>query len=173
MQPQVLLITGTVASGKTSVALEIGEIMPSNGIPVAVVDIDWLGRAWLGSDHRSVEQLRLRNLAAVWPNYLAAGIMHFVLAHAVRSSEDVNAVREALPEADLRVFRLSVSSQAVTERLKRRDTGRVLEEHLEVAPAITTDLDRARIEDFLVSNEDRSIRESSSEILRLARWTSG
>jgi hypothetical protein len=168
MQPQVLLITGTVASGKTSVALEVGEMMASTGIPVAVVDIDWLGRVWLGSDHRGVEQLRLRNLAAVWPSYLAAGIMHFVLAHAVRSREDVNALRTAMPEADLRVFRLSVSFQTVNDRLRGRDRGRVLEEHLRVAPVITKDLNEACVEDFLVSNEGRSIREVSSEVLRLA-----
>ena len=40
---RVLLITGTVGSGKTSVLLEIGETLGHDGRSYAIVDLDWKG----------------------------------------------------------------------------------------------------------------------------------
>lgn len=170
-QPRVLLITGTAGSGKTAVALDIGSILPQKGLSVAVLDIDWLGWAWLGPNgDECVEQLRMRNLAAVWPNFRAAGVRHLVLAHAVRSSGEVESVRKAVHGADLDIVRLAVSPEVVSERLRGRDAGVVLEAHLEIAPAIARDLDKADVEDFYVHNEDRTIRAVALEVLHLIGW---
>jgi Ni2+-binding GTPase involved in maturation of urease and hydrogenase len=42
---RAILLTGTVGSGKTSVAIEIGELLERGGASYALVDLDWL--AWL------------------------------------------------------------------------------------------------------------------------------
>lgn len=43
---RALLLTGTVGSGKTSVADTIGDLLSHAGIANAVIDVDWLRRSW-------------------------------------------------------------------------------------------------------------------------------
>ena len=43
---RAVLLTGPLGSGKTSVALEVGELLGSAGVPHAVIDLDWL--CWAG-----------------------------------------------------------------------------------------------------------------------------
>ena len=65
------------------------------------------GRAGAGHEDRAAEfGLMLQNLAAVKSNYLRAGIRFFVLAYFVRSTGEVQGVREALG-LPLRVVRLT------------------------------------------------------------------
>jgi gluconate kinase len=171
LRPRVLILIGTAGCGKTSVALEIGWIMPEQGISIAVLDLDSLGRAWFPSNNdQRVQQLRLGNLAAVWPNFLASGVTHLAFSDVVRHPEQLASIREAMQGADIDVVRLSVSPETVAERLRGRDSGFVLETHLKVAPEITNDLDEAHLEDFTVRNEDRSLRDVAFEVLRVVGW---
>jgi hypothetical protein len=68
------------------------------------------------------------------------------------------------------VVRLAISPDEAAERLRRRDTGAVLEKHLRIARAIARDLDHAHVEDFIVGNEGRTIRATAMEVLRLIDW---
>jgi hypothetical protein len=171
VRPRVLLITGTAGSGKTSIALEIGSIMPEKGLPIAVLDLDWLGYAFFDSkSDQRVGHLRQQNLAAVWPNFRDVGVTHLVLSHAIRSRDEVGFIRQTLHGADVDVVRLIVSPETVNERLRERDSGVVLETHLGIAAEIARDLDEAHLEDFAVRNEDRSLRAVAIEILRIAGW---
>ena len=82
---RVLLITGTVGSGKTSVLLEIGEALGRDGRPYAIVDLDWL--AWLRPSAQSgatVQGVLIENLAHVAGTFRAAGVERLALARAVR-----------------------------------------------------------------------------------------
>jgi adenylylsulfate kinase-like enzyme len=66
---RALLITGTVGSGKTSVADALGDLLSGAGIPNAVIDIDGLRRAWPSPpDDPFQVELALRNLRAVARN---------------------------------------------------------------------------------------------------------
>jgi hypothetical protein len=75
-----------------------------------------------------------------------------------------------LPDADLTVVRLSSFGATVKERLQRRDTGPVLEEHLRQAVVMAELMDRAALEDFKVANDGRPLREVATEILLRAGW---
>jgi adenylylsulfate kinase len=162
-----LLLTGTVGAGKTAVATEIGLLLEERAIPAAVVDLDWL--AWthaLPGD--GVDALLAQNLAATWPNFRRAGARAFVLARALGSVGSVTAIRRAIPEADLTVVRLLASPAAVVERLRRRDGGRVLAEHLRESVELTAALDRARPERVAVPTDGRTPREVAEDVL--GRW---
>jgi signal recognition particle GTPase len=167
---RALLLTGTVGSGKTAVATEMGLLLEERELASAIVDLDWLGWVHLGAAFEGVERLIAGNLAAIWPNLRSAGVRRLVLVRAIHRRDAVDGLRRALPDADLTVVRLSSFEATVKERLQRRDTGPVLEEHLRQAVVMAELMDRAALEDFKVANDGRPLREVATEILLRAGW---
>jgi hypothetical protein len=164
------LLTGTVGSGKTAVAAEIGIQMERRDLPVAVIDLDWLGWVHLGPGHAPPDGLVIRNLVAVWPNFVAAGMRYAVLVRALAGRAPLDALRAALPQARLTVIRLTARADTIERRLRGRDAGAVLEEHLSLAPAMAAAMDEAVLEDFRVENDGASVREVAAEILDRLGW---
>jgi hypothetical protein len=165
-----LLLTGTVGSGKTVVAIEIGHILEQQGKPAAVVDLDWLGWLHLRASAVTADELIARNLAAIWPNLREAGMSYAVLARAILGRNGLDALRAAVPEADLVVVRLTASPSAIEGRLRRRDSGQELEEHLRESMEMSRAMDREGLEDTSVANDDRSPQEVAREVLQRVGW---
>jgi hypothetical protein len=167
-----LVISGTIGSGKTAIATDIGEVLAEQGRTGAVIDLDWLG--WVcgppGERSGDVEGLILKNLAAVWPNFRDAGAEYLVLSRVIQSTSQLDALRQAIPQARLTVVRLVGSPETIAERLRRRDTGTILEEHLRETVDFDAVLERAALEDYRVVNDDRSAREVTLEILDTIGW---
>ena len=127
---RALLLTGPVGVGKTAIAIEVGTQLAREGRHPAVLDLDWL--AWL--ENRvglSAEDLILRNLRAVWPNFLAAGADSAVVARMVVGNEFQERVAAVLG-ASVTVVRLTASAEVLRQRVMRRDAGAELAEHLEM-----------------------------------------
>ena len=163
-----ILLNGTIGAGKTAVAEEIGDRMEAVGARTAVVDLDWLG--WIaGPVDRAVEDLILENLQAVWPNFRAAGADRVVLARALDSPDKVIRLKAALPDVDLIVIRLVAEVGTIENRLRQRDGGTILEEHLVRSPDLATSI-AASGEDFVVDNGERDLGDTVEEILRLTGW---
>jgi adenylylsulfate kinase-like enzyme len=165
-----LLLTGTVGAGKTVVAIEIGHILERQGKSAAVVDLDWLGWLHMRSSAVSADQLIARNLAAIWPNLREAGMSHAVLARAILSRDGLEALRVAAPEAALTVVRLTASPSTIERRLRQRDSGKELEEHLRESTEMSRAMDREALEDTSVANDDRSPTEGAREVLERVGW---
>lgn len=160
---KALLLTGGLASGKTAVAVEAGEVLAERGVANAVIDLDWL--CWVsGAD---VHGLMTANLRAVGANYARAGVSHLVLARALLEPAHLDAVRQGLPGVALTVVRLVASQETVMARLRGRDAGAVLEGHLAEAAAFTARVAAAGLEDHVVTNDGRPIREVAGAVLKL------
>jgi hypothetical protein len=128
-----LLLTGTVGAGKTSVAVEIGERLEAAGVPYSAIDLDWL--CWISpaaERHRSVHDVLLEALGAVWPVHRAAGVQRLIMARGLRTPAEIDGVRAAVPDVDVQVVRLAVDHEVVRRRLHERDTGAQLAQHLEL-----------------------------------------
>jgi adenylylsulfate kinase len=167
----VLLITGTLGSGKTVLAADIGELLADRKPSTAIIDLDWLG--WVSPSPRgshTIDRLILSNLAAVWPNFLAAGAGRLVMARTILDHELIDGLCEAIGPVDLTIVRVTASSDTIAARLGTRDTGAVLAQHLAEASEFAEVLDEMRAEDFSVSNDGRPIREVSEEIVARAGW---
>jgi hypothetical protein len=160
-----LLLTGTIGSGKTVVAAELGALLEKRGTPVALIDLDWLNWVHLGPAFTRHDDLLVRNLTAIWPNFLAAGADSFVLVRAVEKQATIDAIRAALPDADLTVVRLVASPAAIEARLRRRDAGATLAEHLAEAGRFTRAMDEGSLEGAAVSNDGRAVRAVAEDVL--------
>jgi len=165
-----VLITGGIGAGKTSLALELGEVLAERGLPTALIDLDWLGWLCGAPADRSFEELIARNLEAVWPNFEAAGATHFVLTRAVLGPAELDALRWAVPSEELATVRVAASPELVEERLRRRDTGAELEHHLAEAKMSAEQAESLGAEDFHVENDTRPIREVAAEVLERLGW---
>ncbi|TDD47231.1 hypothetical protein E1286_18320 [Nonomuraea terrae] len=150
--PSALLITGTVGVGKTSAADAAGDLLAGAGVPNAVIDLDWLRRAWPAPpDDPFHGALTLRNLRAVAVNFLAAGAERLVLAGVIESRDERLRHEEALA-VPLTVCRVRVALPEVRRRLAARhaDDPGGLDWHLARAGELSAILDVAQVADYTV-----------------------
>lgn len=155
------------------VAREIGVLLEAARAPVALVDLDWLGWIHLRSAEEPLDELIARNLAAILPNLEDAGASHLVMARGIWRTSGLDALRKALSGAELRVVRLTAAPEVIAQRLRRRDDGQTLAEHLEEAPDMARALEAAKLEDAVVPNQDRTVRETAQEVLQIVHWPGG
>jgi hypothetical protein len=167
----VLVITGPVGVGKTSVAGEVSERLSRAGVAHAWVDADVLRRYYPRppTDPRG-EQVGLRNLAALWANFRAAGAARLVLADVVESPADVARVGDAIPGAVPLVVRLRATPATLTVRVGQRETGSAFEPHLRHALALAAAPERDGVGDLVVETDGRSVSEVATEVLLRSRW---
>ncbi len=86
----VLLVTGPVGVGKTTVGSEISALLNRAGEPHAFVDMDSLRWCHPSPPHDPFNiALAMRNLAAVWANFRAAGAGRLILADVLESRDDL------------------------------------------------------------------------------------
>ena len=104
----------------------------------------------------------------MWPNFVGAGARVFVLVRAVEQRSTIDAVRAAAPHALLTVVRLVAPAVLVEERLRRRDVGAVLAEHLHESERMARAMEETRLEDAVVANDARPIRAAAEDVL--AAW---
>jgi energy-coupling factor transporter ATP-binding protein EcfA2 len=161
---KALLLTGSVGSGKTTVMLALGDLLTESGVPHALLDLDWL--AWLrpAPGTLTVDQVLVANLAATWPTFVSAGAQVVVLTRAVQRAEQLAAIRAALPGVDLLSVRLEVTEPTRVARLRARDTGEELAEHLAFA------LDPL-FEDVAIATGNRDPRSVALELYALVKPT--
>jgi len=165
----VLALSGSVGVGKTTVLVEIHDVLAGWEVPHACIERDALAWSW---PHRGYynEDAALENLASVWANYRAAGAGRLVVSGVVERPEDLAGYRRAIPGARITVCHLAAPEATRLARLRERERGAGLEWHL----ARTVELERiihdVRLHDFTVSNEGRPVRDVALEVLAGAGW---
>jgi len=113
---QAVLITGLFGTGKSSVAVEIADILEKRGLPYAAIDLDWLCWGSAGDEPGSEHRMLLANLVPIVRNYLDAGVRLFVLARSLRTRAELDGLRDALP-VPLRSVELVVPFDEIERRL--------------------------------------------------------
>jgi energy-coupling factor transporter ATP-binding protein EcfA2 len=161
---RAILLTGHVGSGKTTVLHALDELLAERTEPYALVDLDWL--AWVRPSAAATLTVRdalVTNLAALWKTYCRAGVERLVLSRAVQDSEELRAITDTLGSVEIFVARLAVPRTALEGRLRERDSGAQLAEHLAMLDATPSfsahDVDA-----------DRPAAEVAHEILERAGW---
>jgi predicted kinase len=174
---QALLLSGVTGVGKSTIAGAIGRVLSSAGSVTAVVDTDTL--AQFGPPPRSgqvperqgfYDRLKCANLAAVWQNYKAVGAKFIVIAGGIESVAGREQYASCLTGCQVKLVRLVAPTQVVRERLRGRDDGPTLDQHLATLDEQEALHDAARIEDFTVVNAYRPTAEVAREIVARAGW---
>jgi adenylylsulfate kinase len=171
--PRVAWLNGTVGVGKTSVADAMGTALWMAGVAGAVIDADWLRRAWPApAGDPFYNGMELQNLQAVADNYVQAGHPNLIVAGVIADRAALVRYRQALRVESLTVCRLRVDLQLVRERLRTRhaDDPDGLAWHVHRAGELEEILDGANVEDFEVDATNMTIVETAEAILTRLRW---
>lgn len=167
----VLLVTGPPGVGQTTVAAEVSELLDQTEITHAFVDVDSLRWYYPRPAHdRFRIQLAMKNLAAIWANFQAAGATCLILADVVESRDDLERYRMAVPGAKIVVVRLQASLPALAERLGRREMGSALERHLRRAAEVADVMERSQVADALIDTTGKSVPAIARDVLLRSGW---
>jgi hypothetical protein len=164
---KALLLVGTVGSGKTTVLLEVGELLSKRGEPYALIDLDWL--AWVEPARGSelgVPEILAANLAAAAETFRRAGVTRLVLARHLTRAGELASIGAALGGARLTVVQLVVPTAVLEARIRSRDAGHELEEHLDAIGAA----EKPEFPHTAVANDGRPPGEVAAEILAAIGW---
>ncbi len=112
----------------------------------------------------------MKNLAAVWINFQAAGAECLILADAVESRDDLERYRAAVPGAEMLVVLLQASLSALERRLAQREAGTGLDRHLRRAAELVAQMEQNRVEDILVDTENKAVAAVAREVLVRSGW---
>lgn len=167
----VLVVTGPVGVGKTTVVGAVSEALSELEIAHALIDMDALRECCPAPPDDPFQiALSLRNLAAVWTNFREAGAQRLVIADVVETPEQRSGYEAAVPGAEVRIVRLSASIETIHRRLEGRETGDSLEWHRHRAVELTELMDRHRVEDLLIDTEGKTVAQIAAEVLKRAKW---
>ncbi|MEO5511337.1 MAG: hypothetical protein ABIS27_11965 [Longimicrobiales bacterium] len=165
----VLILSGTVGVGKTTVLNEVHDVLSGARVPHACIDRDAYALSWPARGAFNQHAV-LQNVAAVWANFSAAGAERLVIAGVVEQAEDLKDYRRAVPGARLTVCQLAAAEATRCARLQAREAGESLEWHLRRTVELQQIFDETPLYDFTVTNEDGPVRPVALEILTLAGW---
>jgi adenylylsulfate kinase len=164
----VILISGSMGSGKTTVLAEASDLLAASGLVHAAIDLDTLGIAHLPDGAR--DDLTCRNLASVWNNYAAAGVTRLLLAGAVESRAELDRIRNAIPDSDVVVCRLTGQLSTMQQRVSVREPGMLREKFVARVAELEAVLAQAGLEDFSLTNDGASVTDVARELLARAGW---
>lgn len=167
----VLLITGTVGSGKTTTAEAMGDRLEDQGVTHAVIDLDWLSRSWpTPANDPFNTALELENLAAVAHNFFRAGASRLVLAGVVES-QGIRSSYERAVGLPVVVCRLQVDLERVRRRLvNRHRPGRERDWHLHRSGELDEVLRSAGIGDHVVPVDEHTPEQVAAMIASKIGW---
>ena len=168
MSTKVLIVSGSMGTGKTTVLGEVSDLLSAAGVPHGLIDLDAVGAVGLPDD--AARELEALNLAAVFTNFVQAGIARVVLADAVESRVAFDRLCQAMPGADVAVGRLTASVETMQRRVRLREPGMLQEQFVARSAALERILADAALEDFTVDNDGRAITDVAQDVLRLAGW---
>lgn len=167
----LLVITGTMGSGKTTVLAEASDILKSRKIAHAAIDLDALGVVYL--DQRADDNAMYENLTLISGNYARLGVKRLLVARAIESRAELDRCCRAAGAAETMVCRLIASNQTTEKRVAERERGMLRQQLIERVTKLKAILDTAGIEDFSIANEGPVVNDVAREMLVRAGWISG
>lgn len=173
MRVPLLLISGPVGVGKTTVAIEVGNCLEQARVPHTVIDYDNLRSTWPPpATDRFSERLAQANLRDVWRNCAAAGSMNLIIANVIESDADALAITDQVPGAEVCICLLRASNATLRRRVRRRELGAGRDWHLARAVELAAQMRANAPSDFAIDADRASAVDVAREITGRVRWES-
>ncbi len=167
----VLIISGSVGAGKSTIAAAAHDILKDAAVPHAYLDLDSLSYCWPPTD-RFNQQLVLKALSFLWPMYKSAGARRLLLARVIETESDIAGIRSVLEMCSIRICHLAASEPTRIQRLQSREVGNALEWHITRTVELENILAQSGLEDFVVHNENYPPDIVARQLLIEAGWLS-
>ena len=166
---RVIVITGSMGAGKTTMMAEASDLLIARGMVHAAVDLDALAIGHLPG--ASLDEMAYVNLAAVWQNFSAAGVSALLVAGAMETRVELDRLRDAVGAEALVVCRLRAPLAVMEDRVRAREPGLLQPQLVARVSGLDGILDAAALEDFsLVNDGARPIADVAREMLVRAGW---
>lgn len=167
---RVLLLTGSVGSGKTAIASEICDALAELEIPNAAIDLDALTWQWPASSPWNSD-LMFDSLEALWKIHRKNGTTRLTLARVLEDRTEVDRYLAAVPGAQITICRVTGPERLRIKRLvNRMPPGPSRDRHLARTKELESILEGLALEDFVVENDSRPLRVVALEVLERAGW---
>jgi hypothetical protein len=165
---RVLVISGSMGVGKTTVLAEASDLLTERAIVHAAIDVDALGLACLPAG--APDDLSQRNLGCVWGNFAGAGMNRLLLAMAVEDRAALDLIRAAIGPCEMIVCRLTASAEIRRDRLATREMGIFRAQYLRRGEELEAILDASAVEAFQIPTDGRSVTDIGRDLLTRAAW---
>ena len=168
----VVVVTGTIGVGKTTVAAAMSEILHERGSRHALIEVDALGEVYPApdpSDPYSTD-LAMKVLSSAWPLYVGAGIGRAIVTMTIENPDELSDLLSAMGSPPASVVRLIASQDTREERIEAREFGNLRALFLEKTVDIEHKMDCFDIGGFTVVNESRLPHQTATEILEKLGW---
>jgi hypothetical protein len=160
---RVLVVTGPVGVGKTTVGWEIAEVLEERDIRYCFFDPDALHFHPRPPDDRFGYRVSLAALDAAWP---LMGVERLIIPIVVERRSAL----DHFADAEVTVVRLTAPADVLEQRIRKREIGAGLDWHLARSAELTAHWSEHPVEDFVVETEGRTVREIADEIVARSRW---
>ena len=110
------------------------------------------------------------NFRSVCENYFERGVTRFLVARAIENDRQLKLCSEIIQAPSPVVCRLDASLATMERRVCVRDAGMSQRELVARVAQLSAILDRARLEEFSISNENRSLTDVAQDMLVKAGW---
>jgi chloramphenicol 3-O-phosphotransferase len=173
MTVPVLIISGPVGVGKTTVAYEMFDQLAAAAVSHGVVDLDRLAVCWPWDTVNDPfnERLMMANLAAVWSNYSRQGVTRLVVPYVVEDRLTVVvSVRRAVPGADVTICGLVASDDTLRARVAKRESGSSAAKLTRRSLELSMILRESASQDFTVATDGRTVADIAREIIERLGW---
>lgn len=165
VRTRVVLITGPCGAGKTTTMWRLGEVLASQDIPHAVIDVDYVRTFHPApEDDPFNSRLAMRNIAAMAANFREVGARCLIFAEVVEHPELALGYGELIPGSDVHVIRLNVPMDLLMARLEARETAETINWYRNRSRELQGVMERWQIGDLVIDVGNRSVEDIATEI---------
>lgn len=166
-----IFINGTVVTGKSTTAMAVGEALEKVGKPHAIIDLDYIRRAWPAPPQDPFHhELELKSLEALARYFVRVGAEVMVLAGVMEEASDVDQYQQALGADTFTVVCLTADPHIIERRLEKRhhDNASDLRWHLRRAPELAEILAHSGIPQHTIAVENFEPAAIAAKVLEVS-----